>query len=76
MSPDLVDRMTSINTRLSSNPLPTPTPPAQNEPTLQQVVNRIDTLSAKVDALTRTLDTLANRRLRATLDLTPADPAQ
>ena len=75
-SPDLVDRMTSINTRLSSNPLPTPTPPAQNEPTLQQVVNRIDTLSAKVDALTRSLDTLANRRLRATLDLTPADAAQ
>ena len=74
MSPDLVDRLISINTRLANNPLPTPTPPAQNEPTLQQVVTRIDTLTAKVDALTKSLDTLANRRLRATLDLTPADP--
>jgi hypothetical protein len=76
MSPELVARLTSINTRLAANPLPPTTPPAENEPTLQEVVNRIDTLGTKIDALTTRMDALANRRLRATLDLTPADPAQ
>jgi hypothetical protein len=73
MSPELVDRMTRINARLAT-PLPTPAPaPAPNEPTLADVVNQIQTLTARVESLAKALDAFARQRFRASIDLSPLE---
>jgi hypothetical protein len=77
MSPDIVDRITHINARLAATPLPTPptpsTPPRPNEPTLTDVVNQIQTLTARVELLSKSLDTYTRQRFRASIDLSPLE---
>jgi hypothetical protein len=74
MSPDLVDRITRINARLATaQPAPQAPPPAPNEPTLADVVTQIQTLSAKLELLSKTLDTFTRQRFRASIDLSPLE---
>jgi hypothetical protein len=85
MTPDLADRMTAVNARLalafnqtSPSPLPAPVlaeplPPARNEPTLETVVSQVQTLSARLDGLSRDLEQLRNRKYRVAVDLQPLD---
>jgi hypothetical protein len=74
MSPELVARMTSINAQLTSA-VPAPsTPPAQNEPTLTDVVSQIQTLTARVESLAKALDAYRQQRFRASIELSPLEP--
>jgi hypothetical protein len=71
MPPEIVERVTQINARLVGV---TP-PPAQNEPTLEDLVTQVNQLSGRLDALSRDLETIKARKYRITLSAEAADVA-
>jgi hypothetical protein len=70
---DIVARVSQINARLSA-PNSATTPPAQNEPTVDQLLLQINSLSAKLDALAKDHETVKNRKYRVACDVLVTDP--
>lgn len=65
MPPEIVERVTAINARLT---LPAG---GVSEPSLKDVVSSITLLGERIETLTREIAALRNQRLRATLELQP-----
>jgi hypothetical protein len=79
--PEIVARVTQVNVRLAALPALPPPPPAQNEPSLQDLATRIDglagrleSLSAGLDVISRELAAARTRPLRASFEIQPVDP--
>jgi hypothetical protein len=68
MTPDLIDRMTQINARLSAPPAP-----AQNEPRIQDLLTQLNTLTTRFDTMSKDLELLKTRKYRITADAQPID---
>jgi hypothetical protein len=70
MTPDLIDRMTQVNARLSAPSAP----PAQNEPKLTDLQAQLTTLTTRFDAISKDLEMLKTRKYRITADAQAVDP--
>jgi hypothetical protein len=71
MPPEIVDRVVQINARLAGTPDAHPGLPP--EPTTAQLVDQINQLSARCDALSKDVETLKARKYRVLLDVEPVD---
>jgi hypothetical protein len=68
MPPEIVDRITQINARLTGQ-----SAPAQNEPTVADLLNRITTLTTRLETMSKDLELLKTRKYRITADAQPVD---
>jgi len=77
MPPEILDRVLKINARLAGTaapaPLPTPAPPPQNEPKLSDVLTQVNTLTARLDAISKDVENLKARKYRVAIDVLAAD---
>jgi hypothetical protein len=69
MPPEIVDRITQVNARLTGQ-----TAPAQNEATVADLLNRITTLTTRLETMSKDLELLKTRKYRITADAQPIDP--
>jgi hypothetical protein len=70
MTPEIIDRITQINARLT-----TPSAPAQNEPRMADLLAQINGLTTRCDAMSKDLQMLKTRKYRiAAADVQAVDP--